>query len=948
MVSIVQLRDPVFERVPHYSRVNQGTLKHLIEIALKRRDVACRQTIIYKVDSKERVMQTSRRKRAVLDDAALALLFERCHYDGSERFLRKDACASVTFDSAIVDSLLFGISDENLNKTARGSIAMTTMHALAQEVRNTEQQMRGATSANATRVDMARSDQYEHWSSTDRDQVCCVPALHDLEELMNELYDVYDRDHDEEQSHAEREYAQALLQAIVMALTQATIVQHSHHSTGKQDSNELVPLGEVRVWLLEMVVRPSALSRQLAFTLFLNLSIATTSILLATIDETSRLVAAEQMQTRLFRVLMEMLTKAAIVAASSSDVTLTGNCRDSHTWIEQAVGCFLMFTKQGGRGYRADRLNAVDPQILRFLLHEISSGDTNTSTVSPGNIELADQLVELLVFTIYAQEGEVEQHSLLLPVTAVALVDRFGGLDLLLFHFYNTQSLSAKRLLLAVFFDTTYANTMRKSLESPTQQTASSNNSNNRAGYDQLWRYFVEWDLAMHLALTPGLFTAGSTTRTIKKLYASSNDWVLSETQVQHFFNQLRILIHVDEYYAQSSVLKNTIQLLRDQEAHNVTEVLMTKITQLLNSNRIEDKFQGERWLAELITYGLSCEEPSSSKSNNSFLTRRFFNNGNDQLSESVVFSSPDGLTEESMLAPLHPETRGGTDMEETCCFDEDANIRIAAGSKFWELAKSSSPAQRESFVRILTTFVRRRLRSKNSSGGSANLIHEINICLNMMQQQRESHSRVLVPLVMLVLDICKRKVSYPDKQKQRYDRNCTPDSDHYRQTSWHSDSLASRFVDGTIALDSALLKLFPPEFFVYSLAVLHVQVHPPQSCRQGCCGKVARSLIADVIVCTAMIVAEMPVRQAEANSNSMPEDVIAKLIPLMNSCDTRVAIIVAKCIMSTLKHVDMDKYQQILCDLHAVAVEEDDEARLASSYLFAQELLAKWVHSSS
>jgi hypothetical protein len=50
---------------------------------------------------------------------------------------------------------------------------------------------------------------------------------------------------------------------------------------------------------------------------------------------------------------------------------------------------------------------------------------------------------------------------------------------------------------------------------------------------------------------------------------------------------------------------------------------------------------------------------------------------------------------------------------------------------------------------------------------------------------------------------------------------------------------------------------------------------------------------------------------------------------------------------MSTLKDVDMGKYQQLLCDLQAAAVEDDDAAQLASSYLLAQELLTKWVHSS-
>jgi hypothetical protein len=38
--SLVQDRDPDFERFPHYSRAKQGTSKRLVEVALKRRDVA--------------------------------------------------------------------------------------------------------------------------------------------------------------------------------------------------------------------------------------------------------------------------------------------------------------------------------------------------------------------------------------------------------------------------------------------------------------------------------------------------------------------------------------------------------------------------------------------------------------------------------------------------------------------------------------------------------------------------------------------------------------------------------------------------------------------------------------------------------------------------------------------------------------------------------------------
>lgn len=50
-----------------------------------------------------------------------------------------------------------------------------------------------------------------------------------------------------------------------------------------------------------------------------------------------------------------------------------------------------------------------------------------------------------------------------------------------------------------------------------------------------------------------------------------------------------------------------------------------------------------------------------------------------------------------------------------------------------------------------------------------------------------------------------------------------------------------------------------------------------------------------------------------------------------------------AKRIISTLKHSNMEAYVDILRDLHAVAVEDDDEAPLASSYLHATALLAKW-----
>lgn len=138
----------------------------------------------------------------------------------------------------------------------------------------------------------------------------------------------------------------------------------------------------------------------------------------------------------------------------------------------------------------------------------------------------------------------------------------------------------------------------------------------------------------------------------------------------------------------------------------------MAKVAQLIGSSRVEDRFHGERWLAELVAYdtnGGGFSSSSSSSSNNlSFLTKHT-TSPKDQLSESIIFSGTDDV-DSSMAAPNQDH---GDELEETCCFDEGANIRIAAGNAFWELARSSSPSQRESFARILSVFVKRKLRSK-------------------------------------------------------------------------------------------------------------------------------------------------------------------------------------------------------------------------------------------
>lgn len=176
----------------------------------------------------------------------------------------------------------------------------------------------------------------------------------------------------------------------------------------------------------------------------------------------------------------------------------------------------------------------------------------------------------------------------------------------------------------------------------------------------------------------------------------------------------------MDEYFVQSSSLSNTLQLLHDQEKHNVTDALMAKVTQLLGSSCVEDKFQAERWLAELVTYGMSggsgsaLESSAATPRGNSSIAQE----EDDPLGESVIFtdSEHDLESSSSYLAPAaahNQSSDAADDLEETCCFDEDASIRIAARNKFWELAKSPSVGHRESFARTLGVFVKRKLGAK-------------------------------------------------------------------------------------------------------------------------------------------------------------------------------------------------------------------------------------------
>lgn len=174
-------------------------------------------------------------------------------------------------------------------------------------------------------------------------------------------------------------------------------------------------------------------------------------------------------------------------------------------------------------------------------------------------------------------------------------------------------------------------------------------------------------------------------------------------------------------------------------------------------------------------------------------------------------------------------------------------------------------------------------------------IAREINVCLSVMVQQRETNQRVLVPLLLLILEVCKREVSYRDRQKQKYDQQCAvlTGAEPRLMVYSGSDSLASRFVEGEIALDAALLREFLPEFFAHALSVLQLQSHPRQRCRQRCCGTAASSPLAgDLTTTIALILANTMHEDSSVRSMIKSESSdFQKLMPFMEACDTRVAV---------------------------------------------------------
>lgn len=446
--------------------------------------------------------------------------------------------------------------------SSRRSLAVTNAQALDSEARATFVALHGDQRDDDSDALREDADSQNRRPATDEAR---VSALHELKELVSDLLELHARGSESSLSPLERELADTLELTVVATLVQATL------SASKQPQASAPSLGGVHVWLLELAVRPAALSRQLAFAIFFNVSVHVTAAALgvAAADAHSaskeRCTSVNQLESQLFLVLLKMLGKAVVVASSSrvgpvaARTLSTGDGGDGSStaselvWIAPALSCTLLFTRDPRGRYCADRLRALDPLVLRFFLRDSSQQGHRTKQWSSA---LDVQLIELVVAAMYAHEssvyalntassepGDPSHHSQVRVVLAPTALEHFGGLELLLALYYHTPSLATQRLLFMVFFDVACHQQYH---QQPQQHRTLDTMEATIALEDGLWCLLQRGDSANVVASTPCLFAAPSASRTVKQLYALASPTcaqLLSEKQLHHFINHLRAVV---------------------------------------------------------------------------------------------------------------------------------------------------------------------------------------------------------------------------------------------------------------------------------------------------------------------------------------------------------------------------------------------------------------------
>ncbi|TMW62381.1 hypothetical protein Poli38472_009874 [Pythium oligandrum] len=776
----------------------------------------------------------------------------------------------------------FGPGERVLTRTVA---TLTTPLAVAREVQETEEIL-------------------HHWShpnNTSTEHILTHPlelaaGLADAEELLKDLRDAFELEwRDERRTTSERLYVQSLMHVLVTALARWALAKGQKLEDHPLDRSKISSLGELRVWLLELVVRQYVGSRVLAFTVLVVLDTVVSTLLLQSgVRGNARII--KLLQQELFSLFLDMLTKAIMTSTAMSGAN-THDENDELGWIRTAVTCLVLFTRQGG--CQQERLQGLDPHLLVFLIRH-SSGLIDDH-------EMNEALLPIAISAMYLQHGQNGRGHLRKPTGFAPPTDmsschphalsstdleRFGGHEFFLFHFYTTPSDSLRRMLLVVFYDVTMEQLRKHNGLGTTDSWAS---------FDTILQLFQRCNFVDRFVSAPQVFIGSSGIKFAKKLHAAVENELL-EKHVQVFFQLLRTTLQLEEYFGRSAALSSAISVLATNQQQHVAAALIQRVKSLLASLRDEERFKGERWLAELMAYGI---EIAPTTTNTDLL-----NNDTDLLEPSYILAGG-----EPDLSPPY----------------ENSEIRQAARTLYWELLRATSSASRLTAVRTLRLFTH-RMRSGLRDGGR--IVREIDRSLRILVAQNEDDIGVVTTVMYMIVDLCSTVVPYLDARKLQYDQAATGQSERPGLAS--AESLPSRILSGDVAVDRTLLTSIPLEFLLHAAALLDSALNPAHACRGGCCG-IITSALGDLLATTTLLITY----SAEDPQWCNRIGGIVSLTPYLDSCDSRVAVLMAKFLRGKLKQLNgADRYGDILREFHAIAVEEDDETLLANDFAHVRALL--------
>lgn len=723
---------------------------------------------------------------------------------------------------------------------------------------------------------------------------------HSLERLLRELCDVYEaRGGDDACESTLEQRHRSLLHATAVSV----LTQRLHQASDEpQDSANALSVGEVCDELLQLSVSPTPAARALAFELFYQL-VQSAAVHEAVTHHTS--CPGTTLHDRLFGCFNDMLVKVIALSVGAPPSSTASSFH--REWIRNAVTTLVLFTRSDSVIYRLDRVAKLNASTLVFLLRQAFTGGSYVGEEA----SIQEELLEIVIYTMYAQRGALRNGNgnpgrKSLPVdddsrngsrVTVGDVDRFGGVDLYLAVFYITPSDRSRRLLLVLFFDLAMEQV---------NQGKSGDNALKCSTDSCLLTCLQEANAAELLATSPLSFVGHvALIKVVKLVYDAVTDHLRCD-HVQAVWSALLDVLRVEEYYVCSESLAHSLSLLADmapqQQHDSLAELITNKCLTLIKSLVVEERFKGERWLAELLVFGLHKE---------------------------AVLKEGSSAPTKLLAGGTSAAGTSGDALEETFCFDEDAKVRLCARNKLWELAKSRVEACRQSAASIIALFTRRQLAAKSTHAERIAHIDEMNQCLQVFIAWSECSASVLASLIECVLSvIVVHQVPYLDLHRQQYDADSCETPQELLGSLVVCETLPSKILCGMVSIDRVLLARVSIGFLVHALGVFDADDDD---------GRRGGSDAGDYGVVTALLLSHT----LDEASSSDSLKTVEGIEDIIDARDERVAVIMARSLVALIKQKHGSvRFNEALRDLHTVALETDDEALVTNDIIHARTLV--------